>query len=114
MKSWYLAEATGVGHAYALRGDWVVLTAVAPEVSRSNRAGRHPDSRSCRRKLDACDLELVARFADDGRSLREIAAEVGVSHETVRKALSERAERGDHRSRTAGVEPTPVIAVNQF
>jgi DNA-binding CsgD family transcriptional regulator len=40
------------------------------------------------RKLDADRRVHVAALAAQGRTLREIAAEVGVSHETVRAALA--------------------------
>ena len=40
-----------------------------------------------RRKLDAKRLDLIARLKTQGQSLREIASEVGVSHETVRAVV---------------------------
>ena len=39
------------------------------------------------RKLDAERLHLINYLRAQGRTLREIAAEVGVSHETVRTML---------------------------
>jgi hypothetical protein len=56
---------------------------------------RHPRGRSGResylqprpRRLDVDRLRLARALAAQGRTLREIAAAVGASHETVRKAL---------------------------
>lgn len=39
------------------------------------------------RRLDADRLRVVEGLRAQGRTLREIAAEVGVSHETVRAVL---------------------------
>ena len=41
-------------------------------------------------QLDATRLDLIARLNAQGQSLREIASEVGVSHETVRAVLRQR------------------------
>lgn len=55
-----------------------------PRVGRSQRdASRDPRPR----KLDADHLHVIEYLASQGLTLRQIAAEIGVSHETVRVAL---------------------------
>jgi predicted transcriptional regulator len=51
---------------------------------------------------------VVANLAGQGRTLREIAAEVGVSHETVRKALKDRGTETADNRRVIRFEPARI------
>jgi AcrR family transcriptional regulator len=55
----------------------------------TGRSGRAPSNPPRGRRLDAEGLRLIAFLAEQGRTLRDIAAEVGVSYETVRAVFRE-------------------------
>ncbi len=63
-----------------------------PERRRVGASKRDATCTLRRRKLDPDCLSLIQVLARQGWTLREIAAEVGVSHETVR-AVCRRLER---------------------
>ncbi len=61
-----------------------------PQRRRVGTSQRYACCTPRRRKLDHTRMGLVTFLAGQGRSLREIAADVGVSHETVRAVLRSR------------------------
>ena len=69
----------------------VVVVGLPPERRVVGRSGRAPYQRRSMGRLTGAEREAVRRLADN-RTLREVAAEVGVSHETVRSILR-RADR---------------------
>ena len=64
----------------------VVVVGLPPDRRVVGRCGRAPYQRRCMGRLTEAEREAVRRLAGN-RTLREVAAEVGVSHETVRAVL---------------------------
>lgn len=62
------------------------MIAIPPVRSPRGRSGRESTQVQARR-LSPEQIDLITR---DGRSLREIAADLGVSHETIRQARKSR------------------------
>ncbi|MDP9357700.1 MAG: hypothetical protein M3R02_20910, partial [Chloroflexota bacterium] len=75
--------------SFLLRADPFWLRPI-PERRRVGPSTRDAPIAPRRRTLDPDGLHLIASLSAQGRTLREIAAEVGVSHETVRALLRER------------------------
>jgi len=74
------------------RHGWAPITVVASPTRRAaGRFGRAPSQLPRRVKLDGDRVRLIIILAGQGRTPREIAAEIGVSHETVRCALRQTA-----------------------
>jgi len=69
-------------------GDGYVVIAGTPDVARVGRSGRAALAEP-RTKIDLATRERIARLAAADWSLRSIAGEVGVSHESVRTVLRE-------------------------
>jgi DNA-binding NarL/FixJ family response regulator len=69
-----------------LRADPLWLRSI-PQRRRVGASKRDATCTPRRHKLDPAYLLLIASLKSQGRTLREIAAEVGVSHETVRTVL---------------------------
>ncbi len=76
--------------ALLISSDALWIAAIPPR-RRVGPSGCDAEREPRRRKLDGERLNLVRTLAAQGRALRDIAAEVGVSHETVRSALRQRA-----------------------
>ena len=66
--------------------DGYIIIALAPDVLRVGVSSRAKDQRTWK-TIDDTLRHLVRALAADGRSVREIARHVGVSHETVRTVL---------------------------
>ena len=67
-----------------------VVIATAPERSPVGVSGREGYQRPRLRKLTIEERDAVRSDANSGRSLRALAAEFGVSHETIRAVLRDR------------------------
>ena len=67
-----------------------MVIAAAPERSPAGRSRRERYQRPRPRKLTSEDQDAVRLEAGKGRSLRSLAAEFGVSHETIRTVLRDR------------------------
>lgn len=65
-----------------------VVIADAPERRRAGESGRESYQTPRPRKLTSEQEDELRRIAH-GRSLRELSAHFGVSHETIRKALND-------------------------
>ena len=63
-----------------------MLVALPPERRVVGRSGRAPYQRRCMGRLTEAEREAVRRLSAN-RTLRELAAEFGVSHETIRAVL---------------------------
>lgn len=72
--------------AHGRYGDGYIIIAEAPAVERVGRSRRAAATVS-RSKLAPEVVDEVTRLGGSGRSLREIARTVHVSHETVRRIL---------------------------
>jgi len=70
--------------------DGTVVIAVAPERSRSGVSRRESYQRPRPRKLTINERDAVRLEADKARTLRTLAAEFGVTHETIRAILRDR------------------------
>jgi hypothetical protein len=70
--------------------DGTVVIAAAPERSPAGVSGREGYQRPRPRKLTNMERDAVRLEADKGRALRSLAAEFGVSHETIRAVLRDR------------------------
>ena len=66
--------------------DGAMAFAAMPERRRAGQSGRDTYPSSRRRKLTVEQVATI-RVEADNRTLRELAAEFGVSHETVRAVL---------------------------
>jgi hypothetical protein len=80
------------------RGKGTVVIAVAPERRPAGRSRRGTYQTPRPRKLTPEQAEELRRLAPS-RSLRDLAAHFGVSHETVRKALREQERVRSYPSR---------------
>jgi hypothetical protein len=69
--------------------DGTVVIAAAPERSPVGVSGREDDPRLRPHKLTIEERDAVRSEANSGRSLRNLAAAYGVSHETIRAVLRE-------------------------
>jgi DNA-binding NarL/FixJ family response regulator len=67
--------------------DGTVVIAAAPERRLAGVSGREGYQRPRPRKLTIRERNAVRLEADKGRSLRSLAADFGVSHETVRSVI---------------------------
>lgn len=70
--------------------DGYIVIAQAPEVARVGRSGR-AGAQGRTPAVDEATIARVATLTEAGLSLRAIARELGVSHETVRKLRRQRA-----------------------
>jgi hypothetical protein len=68
-------------------GDGYIVIAEAPKTTRVGRSGRAALTES-RTNIDVSTRERIRELAADGWSLRQIAGQVGVSHESVRQVLA--------------------------
>ena len=64
--------------------------ATAPDRRPTGQSGREGYQRPRARKLTVEDQDAVRLEADKGRSLRSLAAEFGVSHESIRTVVRDR------------------------
>jgi DNA-binding NarL/FixJ family response regulator len=69
--------------------DWIVRTIPLRRTVGTSQRDAYQHSRQ--RFLGDDNRRLTFRLAEQGRSLREIAAEVGVSHETIRAMIRDAA-----------------------
>jgi hypothetical protein len=69
--------------------DGTVVIATAPERSPAGVSGREGYQRPRPHKLTTEQLDAIRSEANSGRSLRNLAAAHGVSHETIRAVLRE-------------------------
>ena len=70
--------------------DGTVIIATAPGRCPAGQSGREGYQRPRARKLTSEDQDAVRLEADKGRSLRSLAAEFGVSHESIRTVVRDR------------------------
>ncbi len=73
--------------------DGTVVIAEAPERHPAGVSRREHRQRPRARKLTTQERDAVRLEADNGRSLRSLAAAYGVSHETIRTVLREQSAR---------------------
>jgi transposase len=71
---------------------------------------RDADHEPRSRKIDAERLRAIAFLRTQGRTLREIAAQVGLSHETVRTTLRRFAAEDNRGGGTAPISATGRVA----
>ncbi len=64
-----------------------LVIAALPDRRRVGRSQREAYQPARRRKLNPESLRVIVHLAAQGRTLREIGAEVGLSHEAVRAVL---------------------------
>src|SRR5215211_3938589 len=83
----HLSPWTDDGHPDRRRS--AIWISALPKRRRAGRSGRESYLRGRPRRLNDEGRHLARLLADQGRTLREIGAELGVSHETVRGALRE-------------------------
>ena len=79
-------EATGVGPSLAPLPSGAIVIAEPPERRSVGRSCRSSYQRPRSRRLSPSEREAVCALAPN-RSLREVAADFGVSHETIRSIL---------------------------
>ena len=76
----------GVGPSLTPLPAGAIVVAAPPQRSHVGRSGRSSYQRARPRRLSPAEREAVRALAPN-RTLRELAAEFGVSHETVRAVL---------------------------
>jgi hypothetical protein len=66
-----------------------VVIAEAPERNPAGKSGREGYQQPRARKLGEAERTAIRQAVTEGRSLRRLAAEYGVSHETIRVSASQ-------------------------
>ena len=76
----------GVGPSLTPLPNGAIVVATPPPRQRAGQSGRSPYQRARPRRLSPAEREAIRVLAPN-RTLRDLAAEFGVSHETVRAVL---------------------------
>ena len=96
-----VVEATGIGRALTPLPAESIVVAAPAQRHHAGRSGRSPSQRARPRRLSLEEREAL-RASAPNHTLRELAAEFGVSHETIRAVVRSPAPSRTIAARTGG------------